>query len=193
MSHKRVLRRWARALIRALEGALHPWRRRRATARVRHRGVQRVLFVCHGNICRSPFAAHTARRRIAAQGRDGVVVASAGVIGPDRPCPPEALAAAAALGVDLSRHRSRLLTPAIVRDAGLIVVMDARQADTIRRGYGRGSSVIVLGDLDPQPITARTIPDPVDKPRPAFDACYARIDRCVVAMLDHAARPGDKA
>jgi len=184
MPKTRMLRRWAKSLKRTLEGALHPWRRRRAAARVRRRGVRRVLFVCHGNICRSPFAAHAAARKLEARGHQGFVVTSAGFIGPGgRPSPPEALAAAAALGVDLTRHRSRLLTPAIVREAELIVVMDARQATDIRRGYGRGSSVVILGDLDPLPVTARTIPDPVDQPRAAFDACYRRIDRCVEALL----------
>ena len=188
MARTRVLRRWAKSIKRVIEGMLHPWRRRGAAARVRQRGLERVLFVCHGNICRSPFAAYAAGRKLAAQGKQGFVVASAGFIGPGgRPSPPEALAAAAALGVDLTRHRSRLLTPAIVRDAVLIVVMDSRQAADIRRGYRRGSSVVILGDLDPLPVTMRTIPDPVDQPRAAFDACYARIDRCVTALIEHGA------
>src|SRR2546425_10349935 len=70
---------------------LHPFVRRTAIARLAQRGLPAsVLFVCHGNICRSPFAAAVLRRVI-----HGVRVDSAGFLGPGRPSPPEAVAPAA--------------------------------------------------------------------------------------------------
>ena len=70
----------------------------------------KVLFVCAGNICRSPFAEGLARRRAAERGLD-VEFASAGEIAHegDR-CSGDALAAAKEHGVDLSPHRARRLT-----------------------------------------------------------------------------------
>jgi protein-tyrosine-phosphatase len=108
---------------------------------------------------------------------------SAGFIGAGRSSPPDAIAAAADLGIDLSGHRSRLVTPDDIRTAELIVVMTAEQAAGVRARFAHmAPPVIVLGDLDPLPIAARAIRDPWNKPRHVFDECYARIDRCVGAL-----------
>ena len=70
----------------------------------------KVLFVCAGNICRSPFAEGLARRLAAERGLD-VEFASAGEIALDGDrCPPDAVAVAKEFGVDLSSHRARRLT-----------------------------------------------------------------------------------
>jgi protein-tyrosine-phosphatase len=70
----------------------------------------KVLFVCAGNICRSPFAEGLARRLAAERGLD-VEFASAGEIALDGDrCPPDAVAVAKEYGVELSSHRARRLT-----------------------------------------------------------------------------------
>ena len=70
----------------------------------------KVLFVCAGNICRSPFAEALARRIAVERGLD-VEFASAGEIALDGDrCPPDAVAVAKEYGVDLSSHRARRLT-----------------------------------------------------------------------------------
>jgi len=58
--------------------------------------------------------------------------------------------------------------------------MSAEQARAIRARVRPGSArVLVLGDLDPVPITRRTIADPWGGSDSAFVASYDRIDRCV--------------
>ena len=70
----------------------------------------KVLFVCAGNICRSPFAEGLARQLAAERGLD-VEFASAGEIAFDGDrCQPDAVAVAKEYGVDLSSHRARRLT-----------------------------------------------------------------------------------
>jgi protein-tyrosine-phosphatase len=70
----------------------------------------KVLFVCVGNTCRSPFAEGLARRLAAERGLE-VEFASAGEHAIDGdPCPPDAVAAAADYGVDLAGHRATRLT-----------------------------------------------------------------------------------
>jgi protein-tyrosine-phosphatase len=72
----------------------------------------KVLFVCAGNICRSPFAEGLARRLAAERGLD-VEFASAGEIALDGDrCTRDAVAAAREHGVDLTSHRARRLTAA---------------------------------------------------------------------------------
>jgi hypothetical protein len=39
--------------------------------------------------------------------------------------------------------------------------------------------VLVLGDLDPEPIETRVIRDPVEQPKEVFELSYSRIERCV--------------
>ena len=139
-----------------------------------------ILFICYGNICRSPYAAGYFQERFARECEPEVKVASAGLYGPNRPSPKDAVAVAAARGVDLKRHRSRLATGDIVGSADLVIVMDPNQSRDIQRLFGYDASrIVVLGDLDPEPIAARIIIDPVEGPLEAFQECYLRIDHCL--------------
>ena len=130
---------------------LHPWRRRSALQRLAQLPRQStVLFVCHGNICRSPYAAEVARKLLPAT----VTVESAGFIGPDRPSPPEAVAVAAERGIDLSPHRSQVIELEHVREVDLVLVMDSRQRHRLVSSMPElDGRVVLLGDLDPEPIT----------------------------------------
>jgi protein-tyrosine phosphatase len=172
----------ARGLRHAPDRLLHPLRRRAAKRALRVRPwSQTILVVCHGNICRSPFAAGLLSRAL---GPSGTLVASAGFVGPGRPAPAEGSIAAARHGIDLSAHRSQLLTPVLAVEAHLIVVMDARQQRAVCERFARlPSDVLVLGDLDPEAIDTRAIHDPIDQPLDAFEQSYARIERCVNAFV----------
>lgn len=87
----------------------------------------KVLFVCAGNICRSPTAEGVFRRRLREKGLDDkVLVASAGTHGyhvgeaPDR----RAQRAAASRGYDLSAIRARQIARRDIDDFDLILAMD---------------------------------------------------------------------
>lgn len=160
---------------------------RRCKTRELLRGRRRpdtLLVVCHGNLCRSPFAAALLRQAL---GPLGVRVDSAGFVRPSRPAPPEALAAAARRGVDLANHLSRLLTADVARAADLIVVMDPVQQRTVRERFGCAArNIIVLADLDPAPPEGpdvRTIRDPIAQGPDVFETSYARIERCVAGVV----------
>jgi protein-tyrosine phosphatase len=83
--------------------------------------VRRLVFVCHGNICRSAFADVVARRA-------GLNVASFGLstdVG--KPAHPPAIEAAAELGFDLTAHRTTRAGD-FAPDAGdFLLAMEARQ------------------------------------------------------------------
>lgn len=171
----RGVRRAAGWVRRLPDRLLHPIRRRRARRRLGGtwpRGP--VLFVCHGNICRSPYAEAVFRRAV-----DGRIPAeSCGLWGPDRPAPATARRVARERGVDLGDHRSRLVSRASLQGAGLVVVMDPGHARALYRRHGyRGA--LVLGDLDPERVRARAVRDPIFQPPEVFRAVYDRVDRCV--------------
>jgi protein-tyrosine phosphatase len=110
----------------------------------------------------------------------GIVVESAGFIGPGRPAPAEAVAVAAERGIDLTPHRSQLIMADHLQNADVVVVMNLEQRRRlVALQQALAARVVLLGDLDPQSITQRTVPDPVDQPAEAFRSCYDRIDRCV--------------
>ena len=93
--------------------------------------------------------------------------------------PPNAVAAAGSRGIDLSAHRSRIVTPELLDAADIVLVMDAAQASALQRiGRGAARAVILLGDLDPEARDGRVIADPWAKPVSEFSDVYERIDRC---------------
>lgn len=165
---------------------LHPVRRRAARRGLARRDdVRSVLFVCHGNICRSPYAEELFRQALADRGlADAITVHSGGFVGPDRPSPPEALEVAGERDIDLTHHRSKPVSATRPR-ADLAVCMEPRQKTALARyeGYDR-SRVLILGDLDPQPIRKRVILDPFGRSIDSFRRSYDRVDRCMEAFID---------
>jgi protein-tyrosine phosphatase len=174
-------------LRRAVDVRLGPGRRTRAESRLRALGTLReILVLCQGNICRSPYAAAVLEELL----RDrGIQVGSAGFLPPGRPAPPHAIAVARARGVDLGWHRSRAITPPMLRAADLVIVMEPAQRTRLRHEFGiPDARILVLGDLDPGATELRGITDPWDHPREVFEQVYARIERCAGALAEQVAR-----
>lgn len=110
---------------------------------------------------------------------------SAGFVLPGRGSPATALDVAASHGLDLSDHRSALVTPGLATWADLILVMDRTQDRRVRALHGPGRPhVELLGDFDPGPIDTRAIRDPVEQPRDVFVRVYERIEACCESAAD---------
>jgi protein-tyrosine-phosphatase len=162
------------------ERLLHPLRRRKARRQLAEKRIRKVLFLCHGNAYRSPYAAAAFERALAAKRTPvSMEVASAGFIAPGRPAPEQARRVARARGIDLSSHLSRLVTSQAVNAADLVAVMSEDQARGIRSRYGHRVLLLILGDLDPLSIESRTITDPLGRDAQLVEQVYSRIDRCV--------------
>ncbi|MCJ7725328.1 MAG: low molecular weight protein arginine phosphatase [Acidimicrobiia bacterium] len=104
---------------------------------------RRVLFVCTGNLCRSPMAAAIATARH--EGGD-VVFESAGVqaiVG--APATSTAVAACREIGVEASGHRSRQLDREMAEAADRIFVMTgSHRAAVLQIAPGLGERVVLL-------------------------------------------------
>jgi protein-tyrosine phosphatase len=173
------------ALRHAPDRLLHAPRHRQALEDVRALTPGgRVLVVCYGNICRSPYAAALLRRALE---HSGIAVESAGFVGPNRGVPAFAAATAGRRGTDLSAHRSQLLSAGLVQAAQLILVMDSAQRARLQRDWPAASPVVLLGDLDPLPIAKRAIRDPYDQTREVFEEVFTRIERCTDVLVQRLA------
>jgi protein-tyrosine phosphatase len=140
---------------------------------------RRILVVCYGNVCRSPYLQAVLQRAL-----PKVEVSSAGFVGADRAVPDASLTISAKRGLDLSRFRSRPLVPAVVTAADLIIVMDARQAEEIVARFPiNRARVVIAGDLDPKFEQTRAIRDPWKQPSDVFEASFDRLDRCAAVLV----------
>ena len=102
-----------------------------------------ILFVCTGNICRSPLAEGIFRHLVTEAGRDAdVLIDSAGTGGwhegelPD----PRSRAIAKTHGIDISGQRARQIRPDDFNRFSLILAMDRGNLASLRRSAGSTSS-----------------------------------------------------
>jgi protein-tyrosine phosphatase len=96
----------------------------------------RIVFVCTGNICRSPTAEVVLRRMAASQGlADRIEVSSAGLEGWHAGAPPDARSQAHALrrGYDLAGLRARRFTRPDFERFDWVIAMDAGHHERLRR------------------------------------------------------------
>ena len=150
--------------------------------------VKSVVFVCLGNICRSPFARELAAHRLAETGHRAIALGSAGIRTTQaKRSPAEACAAAAAYGVQLNAHVPEQLTMQTMHDTDMVVVMDAGQFTQLRLSYpSHRDRIFLLATFDDAPNGAYArynIADPFGQPLEAFEACYARIARALDQLL----------
>lgn len=123
---------------------------------------QKILFVCLGNICRSP-TAEGVFRGLAEQAGVNVVVDSAGTSGWHNGNPPDARSAQEARkrGYDLSNQRSRKVVPADFTEFDLIIAMDHDNLQDLKRMAPKNATARIELFLDyapDQPL--REVPDP---------------------------------
>ena len=147
----------------------------------------RVLFVCAGNICRSPTAEAVMRALIAeAELHDEIVVESAGTGGwhVGDPPDPRSVAAAAERGVELT-GAARQVDEADFEGYDLLVAMDRSNRDALLRlapdGDARGRVTLLreYGDGD-----AHDVPDPYYGGEEGFAEVVEIVERNCRALLD---------
>jgi protein-tyrosine phosphatase len=105
-----------------------------------------VLFVCTGNLCRSPMAAALLQARLARDpARCAWRVLSAGLWAENgQPASAGAVTAMAEWGLSLSEHRSRPVTDALVRGADLTLGMTPHHVEALRLAFPRAAARVRL-------------------------------------------------
>lgn len=137
-----------------------------------------VLFVCYGNICRSPLAANVAKRLFPNDD-----FSSAGFHpNTDRRSPQLIVDEGKLLDLDLSSHRSRLINEEDVMRADLILVMDFSNYQALLTEYPQARMKTSLLSLLDGKNAASEIEDPYDLHRSAVHRIAAQIERSVKGL-----------
>lgn len=150
--------------------------------------VQSVLFVCKGNICRSPLAEVYFQSLVEKEGRQ-MTVRSAGLeTTTGKPAHMNAQVVAQEQGLSLDAHATTQVHRELLDQSDLIIVMEIVQKDRMHCLYpNTKGKVVLLGRFDS--IGSLEIADPYSGTSEDFRFCFQQMSRCCVGL---AARLGVK-
>ena len=118
---------------------LHKLGRYQAYIEIDWQSIDRLVFVCKGNICRSAFAEAVARK-------EGLRAVSCGIDTIEHtPANDDALKVALELGYDLSRHRTTPIQRVTLNKTDLLIAMEPLQAGFLVRHLGGQYPCTLLG------------------------------------------------
>lgn len=137
----------------------------------------KLLCVCTGNICRSPMLEELLRREFEKLGVTDISVSSAGVGTYDGASASEhAVTVMKELGFDISKHRSRQVTPAIVADTDVFIALSPEHGVTLAFQYG----------ADPEKIltVGAGIPDPYGRNLATYRSCVELLVESLPQLIE---------
>ncbi|HEX7871529.1 MAG TPA: phosphotyrosine protein phosphatase [Sphingobium sp.] len=137
--------------------------------------VTRLVFICHGNICRSAFADVAARRA-------GLSVASFGLsTDSGKPAHGPAIEAASRLGHDMTAHRATNLPDYAPQNGDLLIAMETRQLRRIAADPRLSHLPRTLLGLYTRPVVPH-LHDPYSLSDAYMDTCLARIETAIPVL-----------
>jgi len=139
--------------------------------------VTRLVFVCKGNICRSPYAEIKAKRL----GFNAVSIGLCTKAG--SPVYAEAINIASYRNVKLDDHRARLIGTIEIRETDLVVCMEPSQIRKFNKANSVNCQLTLLGLFAPKKRTI--VIDPYGKPSDYFEDCFEQIDSALCNLISN--------
>jgi protein-tyrosine phosphatase len=174
----------AMAVKRPLKNVYWRYRGRRLQNPEPPASARSILFVCKGNICRSPYAE---RYTSGLLGND-VRIESAGIkVNQGNRPPDHAVAVASERGLSLAGLRPRELTKEMMNDFDMVVVMEGGQLEQLAERFEEHRGKLFLLPLYGEHrggYLRYNLPDPYGKGIDIFRECYDAIESCLRGLLD---------
>jgi protein-tyrosine phosphatase len=147
--------------------------------------VSRVLFICTGNICRSPFAKGLFDRLVSERGLVGVEADSAGLLAlPDNAATAMAQRVAAEHHVDLSAHRAKSVSHGLLTWCDLALVMEKSHEQDLLSSFPKATGkVLLLRYFARRGSRTRGIADPYGLQYEAYRFCFLDIQEAISGLL----------
>jgi RpiB/LacA/LacB family sugar-phosphate isomerase len=146
--------------------------------------MKTILFVCTGNICRSPMAEGLFRHVMKTRDDHRVLSAGVGAIN-GQPPSAHAVRALKELGVDISKQRSQMLTAELVREADYIFGMTHGHVDAVMLLYPQAAEkTFLLREFDETlEVFEKDISDPIGGSYEVYTSCRDQIEQGIASML----------
>ena len=147
--------------------------------------MSNVVFVCWGNICRSPMAERVARRMFPEAGLD-VEVTSAATSREElgNPIDPRAQRVLRRAGYDTEGHRAHQITAEEIAAADLVIAMEQVHVDRMESITGRQNpNVHLLTDFDPDAAPGSGIDDPWYGGERGFESTLREIQAAMPGLI----------
>jgi RpiB/LacA/LacB family sugar-phosphate isomerase len=146
--------------------------------------MKTILFLCTGNVCRSPMAEGLFRHAVKGRGEFRIMSAGLGAVDGELPTH-HSVQAMREIGIDISGQRSRALTAELVRSADLILGMTHSHTDTVALLYPKAAEkTFLLREFDEtlEPYE-KDISDPIGSPYHIYVECRDQIEQGIVTLL----------
>ncbi len=143
-----------------------------------------IVFLCYGNIIRSPFCEFYLKNKL--KDIATIEIVSAGFFEKqNRPSPENAQLAAKILDIDLTTHASKTITEEMVKKSTLVIGMHYSHYQLFQKHFPMDTNKFMLLKHISFPRSAfLSIADPYGHPLEAFSTCYFELQRCLDRLIE---------